>query len=91
MTLDSAYLMNNEDSVESIEVGKQADMIILNQNLFEIPVSKISATKVLKTIFDGRVVYDASSSPTGVVAIEKHYGTELDFTGKHGYPGCEWQ
>lgn len=91
MTLDSAYLMNNEDSVGSIEVGKQADMIILNQNLFDIPVTKINSTKVLKTIFDGKVVYDASSSPTGVVAIEKHYRTDLDFTGKHGYPGCEWR
>ena len=91
MTLDSAYLMNSEESVGSIEVGKRADMIVLDQNLFDIPEPSIDSNKVLTTIFDGRVVYDASSSPTGVVAIEERYGAHLDFSGEHGHPGCEWR
>ena len=91
MTLDSAYLMNSEESVGSIEVGKRADMIVLDQNLFDIPEPSIDSSKVLTTIFDGKVVYDASSSPTGVVAIEERYGAHLDFSGEHGHPGCEWR
>jgi predicted amidohydrolase YtcJ len=34
MTLNSAYLMNQEDTVGSIEVGKRADMVVLDKNLF---------------------------------------------------------
>jgi len=90
MTLDSAYLMDNENVVGSIEVGKRADMIVLDQNLFEIPVAGIDSTQVLLTVFDGEVVYDASTSPTGEVAIENFYEIDLDLSGAHGHPGCEW-
>jgi len=41
----------------SLEVGKSADMIVLNQNLFEIPETEIHKTEVQKTIFKGEVVY----------------------------------
>jgi predicted amidohydrolase YtcJ len=33
-------------------------MIILNHNLFEIPKTDIHKTKVQKTIFKGKVVYE---------------------------------
>jgi predicted amidohydrolase YtcJ len=45
----------------SIEVGKSADMIVLNQNLFEIPTTDIHKTEVQKTLFRGRVVYEGGS------------------------------
>jgi predicted amidohydrolase YtcJ len=41
----------------SIEVGKRADLIVLEKNLFEIPVEQIYGTKVLMTMLDGKVVY----------------------------------
>ena len=41
----------------SIEEGKYADMIVLDRNLFEIPVEDIVSTKVLFTIFEGKIVY----------------------------------
>lgn len=90
MTLDSAYLMNIEDSVGSIEVGKRADMIILDKNIVDIPAKEISSAKVLVTLFDGKVVYDASKDPSDEEAIEKKHGLELDFSGTTGHPGCEW-
>ena len=90
MTLDSAYLMNIEDSVGSIEVGKCADMIVLDKNLFEIPVEKIDTTQVLLTVFDGKLVFEAGVSPDEEKEIEEHYGVALDFTGDCGHPGCEW-
>jgi predicted amidohydrolase YtcJ len=43
----------------SIETGKWADMIVLNHNLLEIPVTEIHKTEVQKTLFKGKVVYPA--------------------------------
>jgi hypothetical protein len=40
------------------ETGKWADMIMLNHNLLEIPVTNIHKTEVLKTVFKGNVVYE---------------------------------
>ena len=33
-------------------------MIVLDRNLFEIPVDEIADTKVLTTYFEGRPVYE---------------------------------
>lgn len=90
MTLDSAYLMNQEDKVGSITVGKFADMIVIDKNLFDIPATEISLSKVQLTIFNGRVVYDVAKSPTGEEAIEDHYEVELDLGGDAGYRGSLW-
>jgi len=90
MTIDSAYLMSQEKEVGSIELGKMADMIVLDKNLFEIPPEEINTTKVLVTVFDGEVVYDAAKGQASEGSVEKEYGVDLDFSGKNGYPGCEW-
>ena len=41
----------------SIEVGKSADMIVIERNLFDIEPDQISKTRVLATLFEGRVVH----------------------------------
>ncbi len=56
-TLNGAYVMKLDDVTGSIEVGKSADMIVLNHNLFDIPVNDIHKTEVKKTVFKGHVVY----------------------------------
>jgi predicted amidohydrolase YtcJ len=56
-TINGAYTMSLEDEQGSIEVGKRADLVVLDRNLFEIPVSEISDANVTMTIFDGRTVY----------------------------------
>jgi hypothetical protein len=89
--MDSTYLMNIEETVGSIAIGKHADVIVLDQNLLDIPKTKIDSTKVLMTVFDGRVVYDVNSSPTSEVAIEKRYDSQLDFSGDHSHPGLVLQ
>ncbi len=63
MTLNSAKLMEMSDEIGSIEVGKFADMIVLDQNLFEIDPSAISDTRVTKTVFNGEIVFDAAMDP----------------------------
>ena len=57
-TLNGARAMRLEHVTGSIEVGKSADMIVLDRNLFEIPADEIADTKVLATYFEGRPVYE---------------------------------
>jgi hypothetical protein len=47
-----------EKKVGSIEKGKLADFIVVNRNIFEIPVEELYQSKVLKTIVEGKVVFD---------------------------------
>ena len=59
-TIEGAWVLGAEDDLGSIEVGKYADMIVLDRNLFEIDPDDISNTKVLQTILGGSVVFDRS-------------------------------
>lgn len=56
-TINAAYVMRQEDRLGSLEVGKEADLIVLDQNLFEIPASRIAQTKVLLTLLAGEEIY----------------------------------
>lgn len=56
-TIDAAGLNILDETTGSIEVGKYADLVVLDQNLFEIPVEHISDTSVIVTIFDGETVF----------------------------------
>ncbi len=56
-TINGAHANFLEHETGSIEVGKNADMVVLENNLFEIPATEIANTKVLMTIFEGQSVY----------------------------------
>lgn len=56
-TLDAAYTLRQEQSTGSLEVGKQADLVVLDQNIFELPVKQIGQAKVLWTLLGGEEVY----------------------------------
>ena len=57
-TLGSAYVLGLEDKVGSIEVGKLADLVVLEKNLFDVPKENISGTKVLFTMLNGKIVFE---------------------------------
>jgi predicted amidohydrolase YtcJ len=57
-TRNGAMAMEKEDETGTIEPGKSADFIVINQNLLEIPVEKIHKTKVLRTVLKGKTVYE---------------------------------
>ena len=59
-TINAAYLMRSEHATGSIEVGKMGDLIVLDQNIFNVPVDKISKTKVLLTLLGGEEIYRRS-------------------------------
>ena len=56
-TLQNARAMKIDDKSGSIELGKLADLIVLNHNLFTIPTSEIGDTQVLRTLFAGKPVH----------------------------------
>jgi predicted amidohydrolase YtcJ len=56
-TINAAYVNKHEDKTGSIEVGKLADLIVLDRNLFEIDPAEISETQVLLTLFEGNPVH----------------------------------
>jgi predicted amidohydrolase YtcJ len=58
-TYGSAYAEFQEREKGTLEVGKLADIIIVSDDIFSIDPVKICDAKVLTTIVDGRVVYEA--------------------------------
>ncbi|MCR4831741.1 MAG: amidohydrolase [Pseudobutyrivibrio sp.] len=54
-----AKCYGREDEIGTIAEGKLADVVILNQNLFEIPFDKIRDTKVQLTMVGGKIIYEA--------------------------------
>ena len=57
-TLYGAWLSFEEDRKGSIESGKLADMIVLDQNIFEIDPDNIMDIKVEQTWLGGKLVYE---------------------------------
>jgi predicted amidohydrolase YtcJ len=58
-TLGSAYVLDSEERIGSLEVGKLADVVVLEKDLYKIPPSDISTTKVKLTMMNGNVTYRA--------------------------------
>jgi hypothetical protein len=56
-TRNGAMALEKEDETGTIEPGKSADFIVINQNILEIPVEKIHKTKVLRTVLQGKTVH----------------------------------
>ena len=56
-TLGNAAALRREAETGSIVVGKSADFIVLDRNLFKVPVNQISGVQVRMTFFQGRMVY----------------------------------
>ena len=56
-TINAAWTNRDEKNTGSLEVGKRADLAVLDRNLFEIAATEISDTKVLVTLFEGKPVH----------------------------------
>lgn len=62
-TINGAIAMGQQDQTGSLEVGKKADLIMINLDIEELSknvetIWDIAGTQVLLTVFDGRVVWD---------------------------------
>lgn len=56
-TLNAAYSMNIDDVTGSLEVGKFADFMILDNDIFKNDCKNICKTKVMTTYLKGNIVY----------------------------------
>jgi hypothetical protein len=56
-TINAAYQNQQERETGSIEVGKLADLVVLEQNLFEVASNEIHRVRVVRTILQGTTVY----------------------------------
>jgi len=60
MTLNGARCMEIEELAGSIKVGKSADLIVLDRNLFELEArGNLYNTKVELTLLEGKVTWDS--------------------------------
>jgi hypothetical protein len=58
-TIDAARAAGMEDEVGTLSVGKRADFVIVDRDPLTAPVEDLWKTRVLRTVIDGRTVYEA--------------------------------
>ncbi|KAJ0122039.1 amidohydrolase 3 [Diaporthe amygdali] len=71
ITIEAAKFLRADSSIGSLEVGKVADVIILDRNYFEVPEEEIARQKVLLTMLGGEVVYVADGADFSEVVTPK--------------------
>lgn len=57
-TINGAYASFEEKTKGKIAVGMLADLVVLDKSPFEIPSSQLGKLEVVKTIFDGKVIFE---------------------------------
>ena len=62
MTLDPAYASFSEHELGSLEKGKKADFVVLDQDIMQVDMSTVLSTKVEATVIDGEVLYGTIGS-----------------------------
>jgi predicted amidohydrolase YtcJ len=52
--------MYQADRLGSIEPGKLADLVVIDRNIFDVPITSVHEKRVLLTVINGDVVYDSA-------------------------------
>ncbi|MBT5462505.1 MAG: amidohydrolase [Gammaproteobacteria bacterium] len=65
MTIDAAWQCHSDHEIGSLEPGKWADFVILEQDPMSCPIDAISDIAVLETWLSGRLVFDQSADSAG--------------------------
>jgi len=69
MTFDPAYASFSERELGSLEQGKKADFVVLDQDIMQVDMSKVLSTKVEATVIDGEVLY-GGIRPSGASSFD---------------------
>ena len=60
-TRGNAWYLNREDDLGSIEVGKMADLAVLDRDYFTVSDAAMRETRVVMSVVDGRIVHDTGA------------------------------
>ena len=60
-TRNNAFLLFKENDLGSIEVGKWADLVVLDRDYMTVPVDEIREISPLQTIIRGEIVYNSAN------------------------------
>lgn len=60
-TINAAYELHEDDVTGSLQVGKFADLIVIDRNPLKIAAEDIANVRVLETVVGGRTVYELAS------------------------------
>lgn len=63
-TADGAYAGFRENALGTVEVGRRADCVVLDDDPFRLDVGRLAATEAAMTIVDGRVEWDGGTGPS---------------------------
>ena len=58
-TRANAWYLNRENDLGSIEVGKLADLVVLDRDYFSVSDADVRRTRPVLTVVDGKIAYDA--------------------------------
>jgi hypothetical protein len=61
-TRSNAYLFFQENALGSLDVGKQADLLVLDRDYMTVPAAAIKQIRPTLTMVGGRVVYDVRTN-----------------------------
>ena len=61
-TIGSAYVNHLDDETGTVELGKLADLVVLDRDPFAIPPSELGSTSVLATYVEGEAVYRSANA-----------------------------
>ena len=62
-TINAAYENHQERESGSIEVGKLADLVVLEKNLFAVAPGDLHGVRVMRTILEGQTVFERPVAP----------------------------
>jgi len=68
-TINAAYVLGEEEKQGSIEVDKQADLVVLSKDVMECPVDDLLNIQALMTIVDGKIVYQNKSNGSPLAQV----------------------
>ncbi|WP_294892246.1 MULTISPECIES: amidohydrolase [unclassified Sulfuricurvum] len=59
-TINAAFQLHREKEIGSLEIGKKADLVVLDRNPFKTNAKELHKIQVVKTMMNGKIVYEKS-------------------------------